>query len=580
MLDKLKSALDAAFDRIAREFTEDDISVLMPTYSPSQGRLLSEFNRVGGRSAIAGGKRNTPMFANVPQHGLDFDTTAHINMFPPGMSEKIVGALPDDLLRDRKVAVFSFIPPPETWERHIADRGLGTEVVASNEQNTRLFFENKGNLVHILKECGLDAYIIPTEVVDATTPERKLRETYNRIRNENGKVVVQSCIENYEPTRFIDNEADFMAHVRNSAAPCKTTRFVEGNEANLSFFAANTRPADTGRGVTKCNLPLGLDVHNPASLALIEAHAAEKGIDASNVVSITGRATLKVVGDILLANEPGDSVGNNIGHIYDENTSRQITEIGAKLGRKMALCGKVGHAGADLIIDRGGKIWINEINDRQQGPTDQMSADAEAAGLPGLSRLSWFCHYADFKKPENANLLAAISDNADAIHQKYLTSPGSFYVKAFATHAASHDGEIRAQRDLPPGIYNITRDQDGDWRWEQATAGTKMQPVDLASGQLTLKISSGGLARGDSPPSGAEMFRITGMAEGENAPFIIKDGMSCLNPAWRPMLEQLYADCFGEDYTGKNPQHQLSVRKSDNDKVPTQAPAMAPRKAA
>ncbi|MEZ0224408.1 MAG: hypothetical protein ACAH83_07645 [Alphaproteobacteria bacterium] len=556
MFDKLKPELDAAFERISKEFNDEGVTILMPTYSPTQGRLLSEFNKVGGKAYIAGGKKDAPSFKNVTQFGLDFDTTPYINQFPAGMSEKITGVIPDELLQDKKVAVFAFITPPASWAKHIADRGLNTDVVASNEQNTRLFFENKGNLMHILAEAGLGAYVIPTEVVSSHLSDKELRDVYNRVKNPDGKVVVQSCVENYEPTRFINSEDEFVRRIKGSKVPFKVTRFIEGNEANLSFFVGNTQPAETGRGVTKCNLPEGIDRGDPSSLALIEAHAAQAGIDASNVFSVTGRATLKVVGDSLLANEPGDSVGNNIGHVYDDHIGRQITEIGEKLGHKMGLCGKVGHAGADLIIDATGKIWINEINDRQQGPTDQMSADAESQGLPGLSRMAWFAHYADFSKEENLNLLAALRDNADAIHQKYLKAPGSFYIKAFATHHEKYDDTIAALKDLPAGVYTVSKTENGGWKWEHAGEGAKQRPVDLASGSVTLKISSGSLQKGDLPHCGAELFRITGTASGASAPFVIEDGVSCLNPVYRSMLEQLYKDCFGPGYIEKNPNYQ------------------------
>ncbi|HRI77188.1 MAG TPA: hypothetical protein PLX33_09385 [Alphaproteobacteria bacterium] len=566
MIKKIKNALDAAFERISREFNDEGVTVVMPTYTPPQGRLLSEFNRVGGNAVIAGGKKDAPAFKNVPQHGLDFDTTPYINSFPKGMSEQIVGAFPDAVLQDKKVAVFAFITPPASWARYIEERNLNTNVIASNEQNTRLFFENKGNLMHILKEAGLGAYVIPTEVVEAKKSEAELRAIYNRVKSDSGKVVVQPCVENYEPTRFIDSEDAFVAHALRSKTPFKVTRFVEGNEANLSFFVGNTLPNENGRGVTKCNLPEGIDRGKPESLALIEAHAASKGIDASNVFSVTGRATLKVVGDSLLANEPGDSVGNNIGHVYEEKIAKQIAEIGDKLGCKMALGGKVGLAGADLIIDRSGKIWINEINDRQQGPTDQMSADAESNGIPGLSRMAWFAHFADFSKSENTAVLAALRDNAAGIHQQYATSSGSFYIKVYATHDSELDGSIKALQDLPAGTYSV-RKENGKWEWKALGENAKLSPIDLASGAMTVKINGGSLKAGDQPAAGAELFRITGIASGDNAPFVIENGVSCINPAWRGPLKQLYADCFGADYVEKNPLYRATMQNVNDNAV-------------
>lgn len=572
MIAAVKKALDQAFERISAEFAADGVSVLMPTYSPPQGRLLAEFNRVGGKAFIAGGKKNAPAFKNVQQFGLEFDTTPYINSFPKGMSEQIVGAIPDALIKDKKVAVFAFITPPASWGKHIADRGQNTEIVATNEQNTRLFFENKGNLMHILKEAGLGAYVIPTEVVDGKKSDAELRAIYNRVKSDSGKVVVQSCVENYEPTRFIGTEDDFIAHAQHSKTPFKVTRFIEGNEANLSFFVGNTHPAEKIRGVAKCNLPEGIDRAKPESLAAIEAHAAAQGIDASNVFSVTGRATLKVVGDSLLANAPGDSVGNNIGHVYEPKIAAQIAEIGDKLGHKMGLCGKVGLAGADLIIDASGKIWINEINDRQQGPTDQMSADAESNGIPGLSRMAWFAHFADFTKPENMAVLSALRDNAADIHQKYATSSGSFYIKVYATHDESFDGKIKALKDMPEGIYTLGKKGDG-WAWDYQGTGAQVKTVDLASGAISVKISSGSLSKGDTPAAGAELFRITGVASGADAPFQVDGGVSYLHPEWRKMIVQMYTDCFGEGYIEKNPLYKqsgtvASVKSSVNGHTP------------
>lgn len=551
----LRNEINAAFARIAAEFTADDVTVVMPTYSPPQGRLLSEFNRVGGKAVIAGGKHDMPAFANVPQYGQDFDTSAYLNTFPVGMSAKIVGALPAEVLQDKKIALFSFIPEPNLWSSFVQDRDLDTRIYASNEQNTRLFFENKGNLMHILDEAGLSAYVIPTEVVRVNVSEQELRDIYHRNKNpNNGKVVVQACVENYEPTQFISSEDEFVTRIKGAKVPFKVSRFIEGNEGNLSFFCTNVLPAAKGRGVEKCNLPANIDLTDPANLAAIEAHAAKHGINATNVFSVTGRATLKVVGDPLLANEPGDSVGNNIGHVYEGAVAAQIAEIGDKLGRKLALCGKVGHAGADLIIDRSGKVWINEINDRQQGPTDQMSADAEAAGIPGLSRMAWFAHFADFTQESNMSALQQLRAHADAIRDGYMTSAGSFYVKVFATHGPSYDHVVTAQTDLPSGLYTV-RNEKGGWVWEKAGPGAELKPVDLDSGVITVKISSGSLKKGDQPLCGSEMFRITGIASGDDAPFVIRDGVSCLNPRWRPLIEKLYADCFGADYVTKNPQY-------------------------
>jgi hypothetical protein len=101
-------------------------------------------------------------------------------------------------------------------------------------------------------------------------------------------------------------------------------------------------------------------------------------------------------------------------------------------------------------------------------------------------------------------------------------------------------------------VYVVKR-KNGAWHWGSMDEKEKTQPIDLASGSVTLRIEGGGLKAGDKPHAGAEMFRITGTADRANSPFILEDGVSCLSPQWAPIIERLYKDCFGEDYLGKNP---------------------------
>lgn len=549
----LGRALHDAFQRICDEFTREGILVVMPTYTPQRGRLLDDFARAGGRAVISGGKKGFRAFGHVPQFGIDIDTTTYNTLFPPEMTREIVGAIPDDLLRGAKVALFSYMPPPVPWEDYIKARNLGTEIVATSDQNTRAFFEKKSNLAGILQAAGLGAHVIPTEMRRGDETPDALKACYHRLKSDDGRVVVQGCGEAYEETLFIDNEDDFIASFAQAPeAPRKVARFITGVSANLSLFIGNTQPAAQGRGVAKVNVPAGIDLMNPDSIHAIEENAARHGLHDGNTFSVTGRATLKVVGDPRLANAKGDGVGNNIGHVYDAGTGAQIAEIGAGLGKKMALCGKVGLAGMDLIIDRQGHVWINEINDRQQGPTDQMSMDAESLGLPGLSRMAWFSYYGDFTRDENLNVLAALRDNADAIHAGYASSRASFYLKASATHSVEYDGQVTACKDLAAGVYRVNREKDG-WMWSYAGEKADLAPVDLQSGAIMLRIEGGSLTKGEQIDSGAQLFRISGMADGANAPFCIENGVSKLAAPWVPVVEALYVDCFGPDYLDKNP---------------------------
>jgi hypothetical protein len=183
-----------------------------------------------------------------------------------------------------------------------------------------------------------------------------------------------------------------------------------------------------------------------------------------------------------------------------------------------------------------------------------MSADAEASGIPGLSRMAWFAHYGDFKKEENRNLMTTLKDHADEIHQGYMTSPGSFYIKILATHAPEHDNQCPTLRDLHEGVYAVSKQDDGRWQWDYKGENAPLRPVDLASGDITVKVGSGSIHAGEHMTSGTELFRVVGMASGQDAPFIIDNkGESRLNPRWYPIIERLYEDCYGPDYMKKSP---------------------------
>jgi len=219
------------------------------------------------------------------------------------------------------------------------------------------------------------------------------------------------------------------------------------------------------------------------SLAKIEAHAAEKGIDESNVFSVTGRATLKVVGESCSHNEPGDGVGNNIGHVYNDDISRQIAEIGHKLGGRWHCAeGRAGLA-ADLIHRQQGKVWNQpEINDRQQGPTDQMSADAENEGLPGLSQAWPGSHITPtFKGKGTSTLLAAAQRyTRPLIHQQYTQSAPRLH-QGFRTHERGN-AMARLWRKKPDARRLQPQEKDGAWNWGQGWTKREGATDDLSSG--------------------------------------------------------------------------------------------------
>lgn len=194
-MDKIKLLtlkLNKLFVRTAQEFKKNNINVVMPTYAPQRGEILADLANNGVDTLIAGGLDGTSCFKEVPQIGLDEDTVCYGGIFPQHITKKIVDTIPEDKLKNRKTAVFSYTNSLG-WSKFIQRRNLNTEIVATVEQNLRNFFEEKGNLVKILDAAGLSAYKIPTEYVSSDTEISKLKIIYNKLKNELGRIVIQDC---------------------------------------------------------------------------------------------------------------------------------------------------------------------------------------------------------------------------------------------------------------------------------------------------------------------------------------------------------------------------------------------------
>ncbi len=566
MDDKLRlisQSLQKAFIDIVREFNKEKISVVMTTNAPQRGRMLSEFNKHGGNAYIAGGPQGKQAYTNVPQYGTDQDTSHFTSENPPSISSAIVNAVPSHLMTNNKIALFSYARPSSditsTWRKLIQKNHSNVEIFAHNEQNTSAFFEEKSNLSHILKEAGLEKYIIPSKILKGTETRNELGDIYDDLKNENEKVVLQYCGNNAGSlgasgrcTLFFDDRVSFVQHMIGNPYSKKVSTYIEGASANLSFFVGNTK-SDNGRGIVKLNLPEDLDPFCSSNIDLIEKNARKSGLDKANTFSIVGNSTLKVVGYPALTNRSGIGVGN-AAYIYPQNQRKQILEIGDKLGRKMALCGKVGLAGTEFIIDRTGKIWIHEINDRQQGPTDHFSFQTESQGVPSLSRIAWFAHYGDFTNPKNMELMCSLQQHAKEISEACLSVSKSFYIKAHATHDSKYDGNISVKKDLLPGRYLVSC-KNGIWEWDfhSPDSNEPIEMIDLRKKRFFVDIEGGGLKRGERPPAGAQIFRITGQANVNNLPFVIESNASTINPEWVPIVDALYVKYFGETYLEKNP---------------------------
>ncbi len=556
---KLSLQLDQELSKIARKFKAENVSVVMPTYVPQRGEILQELSWYGVETLISGGYQGAKCFRGIDQVGMPEDTLPYTASFPEYITKGIVDIIPEDRLKGRKVAVFSYVNNLG-WSRHIKNRNLDTEIVATVEQNLRNYFEEKGNLLKILDTAGLSAYKIPTEHVSNETPVSELAAVYHRIKNEDGKVVVQDCCSENgnaggKGTVFIDNVEDFVANVRGHKGNRKVARFIKGYESNLSFFAGNRMAAEDMLGAKKMNLTPEMNPFDPDTLDKLLKQAEAEGITSENIVTVVGRGTLKAVGDENLTSGESNGVGNDIGYVYEDSVRSQIKEVGRKLSTLMARAGKVGLAGADLIIDHSGKVWINEINDRQQGPTAQMSKDAEQNGIPSLLKVALISSYADFKDEKVQSLFRELQSSSAEINEAYTTSKGEFYLKVHSTHP---QGQLEyVQKNLMPGYYDIVRQKDNSWKLEFSSYRKPADKVDYktdpAAGRVTVKLVGGDWKAGDHVDNGSQLFRLTGITDPKNPPFIIKGGKTRLNPQWQKVVEACYNYLFGEGYMQKNP---------------------------
>ena len=555
---QINNELNNVLETVAAEFKEQNVSVVMPTYIPQRGEILQEFASRGVETVISGGIRGAQCFKNIPQYGMEEDTLPYTDGFPEHITRRITALLPRESVENRKVAVFSYVNNLG-WSRHLEERGLNTEIVATVEQNLRGYFEEKGNLLKILDTAGLSAYKIPTRHVSHETPIDELIEVYDAVKNEDGRVVVQDCCSENgnaggKGTLFIDSCEDFVKDVICHKGKRKVARFINGFESNLSFFAGNMKADEKMFGAKKMNMTPQMDAFNPDTLDELLQQAAAAGINEDNIVTVVGRGTLKAVGDEYLTSGESNGVGNDVGYVYPENIRRQITEIGGRLAKTMALAGHVGLAGADLIIDKSGKVWINEINDRQQGPTAQMSKDAEANGIPSLLKISLLSSYADFKTPQVQRVFRELRRHSQAVHEAYAANPGEFYLKVHSTHPKGQYERVR--HNLKPGFYEIVRQENGRWKFDFSSyknpgSQTEYQ-TDPDNGRVVVKLVGGDWKTGDQVDNASQLFRLTGVTNPDNPPFVIKDGKTRLNDSWRPVVEACYDYLFGEGYIRKN----------------------------
>ena len=558
---KLTLTTNKILKHISDSFIRNNITVIMPTYMPQRGEVLRALAVNGVDTLIVGGPKNSRFYKEIPQIGTKIDVLPHIGVFPPHITKEIVQTIPENKLKNKKIAIFSFINSIG-WSNYIKERHMNTEIVATVEQSLRNYFEEKGNLIKILQTAGLGAYTIPTEHVSKQMSYSELYAVYHKLKNEDGKVVLQdirSKVANAagKGTFFVDSLQDFLKTVQSTEGEFKAVRFIKGFESNLTFFATNTLPDDTQAGAKKLQLTPELDPHNPDTLDILLERASNIGINDKNIVTLVGRGTFKAVGDDNLTSNAANGVGNDLGYVYPPEIRRQIKEIGDKLSHLMALAGKVGVAGADLLIDNTGKVWVNEINDRLQGPTSQMSKDAELNGAPSISKINLIASYADFHSDEVRHYFQNLKEYAEEINDFYTTKSGEFYLKVNSIHPSDETAVF--QHNILPGFYDIKK-QDGKWHFDFSShrslnSDTTYQ-TDTQKDYVTIKIDGGDWHTGDTVKGGSQLFRLTGVATKGSEPFMVRQGKTVLSDEWQNIITATYNYLFGDGYMERNPLRQ------------------------
>lgn len=543
------------FDKLAQAYTELDIPILMADHLPQRGGILSEFVASGGKAYMAGGKDGQQYFKNVPQFTTPYDTFVDRDI---SSIKAITSLFPQGIVKDN-FAFFCYTPMADRlWSRGTQEQ-VGGNLIASSEQNFREYFEEKTNLVDILRMAGLEKHIIPSNVIRHNRPLTSIQSEflYKTLADEQGRVVVQECGEgNTEKggghsTEIATSYEDFVKMVTRER-PCylKVSQFISGSNSNLSLCVGNTVPSKTMLGAAKGELLPEESRFTPDALTSLQERAKDLGISRDNIIVNVQPGTLKVVGDPELTSYPTNGVGNQLNYNFKPEVLDEIYNIGNKLGTFMALCGKVGMCGLDLIITKDGHVYINELNDRQQGPTESASLNNEAHGLPGIHRESFLLNFANLRNQEVVSYLTEMGIRSREIYDASTQIPSPFYIKVCTLK------DSYSKVDIKPGDYGVSKDEQGEYTWnlQEDRQLDEMPQVDITEDESVVRINTVSAKEGEFVPEGSQFLRVNGMADSETAPFTInEDGISVLAEEWVDPIRALYKEALAPaQVDGKN----------------------------
>jgi len=556
------------FSKIAKAYKANGIDLVMTDLVPQRGGILSEAVKEGATAYMAGGQDGQQFFSNIPQYTLPYDT---FTVRTDDTVGEIVGCLPKDLCSDR-VGLFLYIPMGDRLWSRAFEKHTGSKVIATNEQNFRSYFEEKTNLDAILRAAGLSKHIIPSQVIRETRPLEQVESQalYDMYSSKEGKIVVQFCGEGCSEkgggysTMVIDNYEEFekvCSEQRDSYM--KVAKFISGCNSNLSLCCGNLVPGTDMMGAVKNNLTESESRYSGSTIYSLMHRARGMGINENNVIVSVQPGTLKVVAAPQLTSISTNGVGNQLNYNYPQETLDTIYTLGNKLGTLMAMCGKVGLCGADLIITKEGEVYVNEINDRQQGPTESASLNNEAHGLPGLHRTAFMLNFGDLKNPQTYAYLKEVGARSREIYDESLQIPSPFYIKFISKYPGY------AKQDVRAGEYALTQDLYGRWHWaldkDLSKDGDGSLPVvDLSHSATSVVINSVSMNQGDYFPKENQLLRINGVSMPGSMPFGINaEGKSVLSKEWEAPIEALYDQVLHRAETA----NKVYSRVEEEDKV-------------
>ncbi|ROR42993.1 hypothetical protein [Kitasatospora cineracea] len=334
--------------------------------------------------------------------------------------------------------------------------------VAAIDAALRAEVEDKANFGDILTASGVPAALHLTGArVDGPLPG--LGELRRLVRSE--RVVVQCGADSGgRGTVFVDDEDD-LARAAEMPGPYRVTAFVTGWSANTTVLSV---PDHAGR--------LRVYVDRPSHKAV---GVPEAGIAA------------------------GKSAGNTWCLPWPEDAAARLVDAAVRIAHWAWDKHRIkGLFGLDALLDPDGRVFLNEINCRNQGTTEASAVNQQLRGLPPflIAHLTTMLDHPVTWLPDPDDFNTATVDAATN------PGPGPYYLKL------RHRGDVPVRLDHHLGLPGVHRVADGRLRWVRPGA----HPADAGHGEVLLANLP---APGTVCEPGAELGTAEGITTAADAPF-------------------------------------------------------------